>query len=154
MKMRTQMIVAALVAASGGSLLACGTCGRSYYARPEPVREIVMTRPVTTSCYTAPRIRTLAPVGERIYTRTWVSRPAPVGELVTVRRSAFSPFSCNRFSRLEPVGERVLVSKRIYRTKRCHIPRRAKIVRVTRTTLAPIAERVVTVRNNSFCPTW
>lgn len=151
MKMRTQMIVAVLVAASGGSLLACGSCN---YVRPEPVREIIMTRPATTSCYTTPRFTTLAPVGERIYTRSWVSQPAPVGELVTVRRSAFPSFQCNRFSTLEPVGERVLVRRSIYRTKRCYIPRRAKIVRITRTTLAPVAERVVTVRNSSFCPTW
>lgn len=151
MKMRTQMIAAALLTATGGSLFACGTCNSSY-VRPEPVREIIMTRP-TSSCYNvSPRFTTLAPVGERIYTRSWVSQPAPVGEYVEMGGPRFTRFgSCGS---LEPIGERV-ITRKIYRTKRFCQPRRVRVVNVIRTTqLAPIAERVVTVRSGGFCPTW
>lgn len=134
MKMRSQMIAAVLLAAGSGGAFACGTCGGSNLA------PVAAYTPIS-SC--------LAPVGERVFTRTWIARPAPVAEVIVRQRPLYRTFRTSSFcnTRLAPVGERITYRRIIPRTR---------VVRYT--TLAPVAERVVTFSRPTFggyyCPTW
>jgi len=141
MKIRNQLIAAALLAAGSGSAFACGTCGGTT--------KVISAAPAVSYTY-MPTSTCLAPVGERVFTRAWIARPAPVAEVIVRQRPVYRTFKtttlCN--TRLLPVGERIVTYRRV-------IPR-TKIVRYR--TVAPVAERVITFSRPTFggyyCPTW